>query len=130
MSKVANTLYSGMKVSAILLAAAVATGCVSAKTALKGIGPTAETWTVGDGHSLWGIAGSARVYNMPEKWPLIFKANRDTVSDPDLIQPGQVLRIPRNSTASEVREAIQHAKSRGAWTVGSSEFSDSTYLDQ
>jgi nucleoid-associated protein YgaU len=28
------------------------------------------------------------------KWPLLHDANRGTVRDPDLIYPGQALRIP------------------------------------
>jgi nucleoid-associated protein YgaU len=28
-------------------------------------------------------------------WPRVFEANRDQIADPDLIFPGQVLRVPQ-----------------------------------
>ena len=31
---------------------------------------------------------------MRRSGPVIFEANRDTIKDPDLIHPGQVLKIP------------------------------------
>ena len=43
--------------------------------------------------TLWGIAG--RFYNNPRLWPKIFNSNRDIIKNPDLIFPGQVLRIPQ-----------------------------------
>ena len=52
----------------------------------------AETYTVKSGDTLSGIAkerlGSASAYTE------IFDANRDQLSDPDKIKPGQVLKIP------------------------------------
>jgi nucleoid-associated protein YgaU len=29
------------------------------------------------------------------KWPLLFEANREVIKDPDLIYPGQQIRIPK-----------------------------------
>ena len=41
------------------------------------------------------LSGIAATYLEDEnRWPLIATANRDIVSDPDLIHPGQELRIP------------------------------------
>ena len=52
----------------------------------------ARTYTVKSGDTLSGIAkdqlGSASAYTK------IFEANRDQLSDPDKIKPGQVLKIP------------------------------------
>lgn len=52
-----------------------------------------STYTVKSGDTLSGIAkqhlGDANAYNR------IFEANRDQLSDPDKIKPGQVLKIPR-----------------------------------
>jgi nucleoid-associated protein YgaU len=45
-----------------------------------------------DGDTLFGIAENS--YSDGNLWPRLFTANRDTISDPDLIQVGQVLRIP------------------------------------
>ena len=33
-------------------------------------------------------------YGEANKWPKIYEANRDFIKDPDLIYPGQSLRIP------------------------------------
>jgi nucleoid-associated protein YgaU len=48
------------------------------------------------GECLWYIAGYEQIYGNPLKWPLIYKANKDKIKDPDLIYPGQVLVIPRD----------------------------------
>lgn len=55
--------------------------------------PKEETYTVAAGDSLSKIA--KRVYGDANQWKRIFEANRDQISNPDLIHPGQVLRIPK-----------------------------------
>ncbi len=54
------------------------------------------THVVKKGECLWYIAGYEDIYGNPLKWPLIYKANKDKIKDPDLIYPGQVLAIPRD----------------------------------
>src|SRR5579871_3095037 len=39
---------------------------------------------------LWTIAAQPRVYDDSFQWPILFKANRDQIQDPDLIYPRQV----------------------------------------
>lgn len=66
------------------------------------LGPTAgtagtasaqdQTYVVVSGDSLSKIA--KRHYGDATKWPRIFEANRDQISNPDLIHPGQRLKIP------------------------------------
>jgi nucleoid-associated protein YgaU len=51
-----------------------------------------RTHTVKKGESLSKIA--KRVYGDAQQWRRIYDANRDIVSDPDLIHPGQVLKLP------------------------------------
>jgi nucleoid-associated protein YgaU len=51
-----------------------------------------RTYTVAEGDTLSAIA--QREYGAADRWKAIFEANRDQISDPDLIQPGQVLTIP------------------------------------
>ncbi len=80
------------------------------------------------GDSLWSISGKPDVYNNPYEWPLIYKANRDQIKDADLIYPGQVLSVDRNPTAAEVDAAVDHARHRGAWSIGVVEESDRNYL--
>ena len=55
--------------------------------------PAAEqTYTVVSGDSLSKIA--KKFYGNANAWDRIFQAYRDKISNPDLIRPGQVLRIP------------------------------------
>jgi nucleoid-associated protein YgaU len=51
-----------------------------------------RTYTVQKGDSLSKIA--KREYGDAQSWQRIFEANRDTIQNPDLIYPGQVIRIP------------------------------------
>lgn len=51
-----------------------------------------ETYTVVSGDSLSKIA--KQFYGHANDWHRIFDANRDQLSNPDLIKPGQVLKIP------------------------------------
>ena len=87
------------------------------------------SYTVVRGDTLWDIASYRVIYGNPYQWPLIYKANSHQIDDADLIEPEQVLMIP-NASASEVEVAIQHAKTRGAWSLGVIEESDLAYLRQ
>lgn len=57
-----------------------------------------NTYTVGtwqkDRDCLWNIASKEDIYSDPFMWPKIWQANTDQIRNPDLIHPGQVLRIP------------------------------------
>ena len=87
-------------------------------------------YTVVRGDCLWRIAARSDVYGNPDEWPLIYKANSDKITDADLIYPGQVLVINHHPSAAAVAAAIQHAKTRGPWTLGKVEASDKAYLEQ
>ena len=53
-----------------------------------------RTYTVRPGDSLSKIAKS--LLGDAKKWRLLYEANKEVVgSNPDLIQPGQVLKIPK-----------------------------------
>lgn len=80
------------------------------------------------GDSLWAISGKAETYSDPYKWPLIYKANRDKIKDADLIYPGQNFTVDRNPSAGDAQMAIDHARNRGAWSIGVVEESDRNYL--
>ena len=54
--------------------------------------PAQRSYTVVAGDSLSKIA--KRFYGKANAWKRIFEANQDIVKNPDLIHPGQVLRIP------------------------------------
>jgi nucleoid-associated protein YgaU len=51
-----------------------------------------RTYTVVKGDSLSKIA--KREYGDADKWRTIYEANTDLIKDPDLIYPGQELKIP------------------------------------
>ena len=53
---------------------------------------TGRSYVVVSGDSLSKIA--KREYGDAQKWPKIYEANRNIIKDPDLIYPGQELRIP------------------------------------
>jgi len=64
-----------------------------------------DKYTVVKGDCLWRIAGKKEIYGNPRYWPKIWEANEDgvisappstpkKVTNPNLIYPGQVLRIP------------------------------------
>ena len=90
----------------------------------------ADSYEVVRGDNLWDISGKDSIYANPYQWPLIYKANRDKISDADLIYPGQVFDIDRNASSSDIDAAIDHAKTRGAWSIGVTEESDKAYLAQ
>lgn len=54
-----------------------------------------DTYTVVKGDWLSKIAGYSFIYNDISKWPIIWRANRDQIKDPNLIYPDQVIKIPR-----------------------------------
>jgi nucleoid-associated protein YgaU len=71
------------------------------------------------GETLWWIAEYKQVYDDPFKWPLIYKANRSQIKDPDLIYPDQVFKIARKPEIDDemIAEAIKFAKNRGEWSL-------------
>lgn len=54
-----------------------------------------DTYVVRKGDALWLIASYGYIYNDMTKGSLIYQANRDTMNNPNLIYPNQVLRIKR-----------------------------------
>jgi nucleoid-associated protein YgaU len=90
--------------------------------------PAGMSYNVVRGDHLWGISSKPTIYGNPYSWPLIFKANRDKIKDADLIEPGQVFSIDKNPSSSDTAAAVQHAKTRGEWRLGSAEKSDTDFL--
>ncbi|MDH5611473.1 MAG: LysM peptidoglycan-binding domain-containing protein [Gammaproteobacteria bacterium] len=93
-----------------------------------GMGAGVSSYSVVRGDNLWDISGKDNVYGNSYQWPLIYKTNRNKIKDADLIYPGQVFDIDQNASATDIDAAINHAKTRGAWSVGDVEQSDLDYL--
>lgn len=53
-----------------------------------------EFYTVKSGDSLSKIAKS--YYGNAMKYPVLFEANKEIIKDPNLIYPGQVIRVPKS----------------------------------
>ena len=63
------------------------------KNALANAKPPFEVYTVVNGDYLWRIARKPEVYNDPFQWIRIYTKNRDMITNPDLIFPGQDFKI-------------------------------------
>jgi LysM repeat protein len=74
-----------------------------------------HTIKIEKGQTLWSIAKSDAAYGKSCNWPLIFKANKGKVQDPDLIYPGQVLIIPRGVPVTEKDSACEAATKYGPY---------------
>ena len=56
--------------------------------------PDVISYKVVRGDHLWGIAKKKDHYGNGFAWPIIYKANRDQIENPDLIYPDQVFKVP------------------------------------
>ena len=95
---------------------------------LAEIRAAAMQYEVVRGDSLWSISAKPETYNNPYQWPLIFKANRSQIRDADQIYPGQTFEVDLNPSAGDVESAVNHARNRGAWSIGVMEDSDHRFL--
>ena len=87
--------------------------------------PTAKTYTVKSGDCLWTIA--KKYYGNGALYMAIYNANKDKLSNPNLIHPGQVLTIPDIESAnlsaaksSATRKSTTHTSSSGVKHGGAS----------
>jgi hypothetical protein len=116
--------FSFIKISLLLAAGALMAGCGANKNLQSTEVPTQSPsnaemgktalaasgrYTVVRHDTLWAIAGKNRIYGDHFQWPLIFKANRDEIQDPDLIYPRQIFRIEKGVSLEERQQAKQLA---------------------
>lgn len=74
-------------------------------------------YRVGGNDTLASIAALVGVYNDPLLWPLLYQANRDQIKDPRQIHVGQVLKIPRGLSATDLDAARQKAREAGLFGI-------------
>lgn len=70
--------------------------------------PKEVMYTVVKGDHLWGIARKKEHYGNGFAWPVIYKANRDKIKNPDLIFPKQEFQIP--NLTEEEKEKYEKAR--------------------
>ena len=85
---------------------------------MKSIPTPVKRYTVRRGDTLWGIAAQSQVYQNPYMWPLLYRANRYKIHDPDLIYPQQIFTVPRDYVQEETDAATRRARKRGPWRLG------------
>jgi len=68
-----------------------------------------SSYTVRRGETLPQIAGRSEIYNDLSLWPIIYRANRDQISDPKRLWPGQVLVIPRHFSRDDADGARRYS---------------------
>jgi len=74
-----------------------------------------DFYIVKRGDSLWRIARQEKVYGDPFLWPLLYRYNVAKLSNPDIIEVGQVLIIFKEIGKNEARDARRKAVLRGDW---------------
>jgi len=87
----------------------------SLKNTIAGSGKvyTVGTWSR-NRDCLWNISKKPDIYNNAWLWPKIWQGNRDQIRDPDVIHPGQKLKIPAKGdlTSSEKSAANSYYRSK------------------
>ena len=68
-----------------------------------------STYQVKQGETMRDIARRHEIFNDTFMWPLIYKANRDQIRDPQMVFPGQRLAIPRDLSLDDIIQARKQA---------------------
>lgn len=67
------------------------------------------SYDVVKGDSLWKISKKDNIYADPFMWPLIYKANKDKIKNPNLIYPKQNFKIERALKLDDIKAARMKA---------------------
>ena len=95
-------------ISALILAAA-ASLCSAAEPPLQLAASAPERHIVVPGDTLWGIA--AEFLKEPWRWPEIWRMNREQISNPNRIFPGDIIVLDRDGSGNP-RLRLQNARLR------------------
>jgi nucleoid-associated protein YgaU len=95
----------------------------SIKTLRETLTKAEKTYVVGtwskDRDCLWNIAKKPDIYGDAFKWPKIWQKNREQIKNPDIIFPGQILKIPApapltQDEESAARKYYRHRREKAA----------------
>lgn len=76
-----------------------------------------SSYTVKPGETLWQISARPEVYDDDLLWPLLYKSNRDQITDPRKIYADQELTVPRKFSSDDAEAARKEARSSGIYPV-------------
>jgi len=94
-----------------------ATAGSEAKTVAKAAPAAITEYIVKKGDSLWMIAKYKDIYGDDFLWPIIYKANKGQIKNPNLIYPGQKLNIPRDGfSMDDIKKARKKAGAKKPYT--------------
>jgi hypothetical protein len=80
--------------------------------------PQAEMkYVVKKGDSLWKISAKSSVYGDPFEWPLLFRANRDQITDPDIIDTNEELGVKKDFDENRGCRRERHAAIQASFTA-------------
>jgi nucleoid-associated protein YgaU len=94
--KVSGTAKSTEEAEKIAIALGNTKGVSTVQNDIKpaAAAPESKFYTVKSGDTLWAISEREYGKGQGDKYNVIFEANKPMLTNPDLIYPGQVLRIP------------------------------------
>lgn len=79
------------------------------KSLVNALQSQVKVYTVGtwqrDRDCLWNISKKKDIYDNAWLWPKIWQGNRDQIKDPDVIEPGQKLKIPKGTELDQEEKA-------------------------
>ena len=82
------------------------------RASIANVIPAEKVYIVGtwakDRDCLWNISKKKDIYANPFMWPKIWQGNRDQIKDPDIIHPGQKLKIPAVGELSAAEKKAEH----------------------
>jgi nucleoid-associated protein YgaU len=76
---------------------------------IAGADSVAKHYVVRKGDNLWAIAARSSVLGDPMEWPLLYRANRDSITDPDLIEVDQDLSYASDDDRTTIATAVKEA---------------------
>jgi LysM repeat protein len=94
-----------------------AVGSSEGKTVAETAPGAITEYIVKKGDSLWTIAKYKDIYGDDFLWPIIYKANKEQIKNPNMIYPGQKLKIPRDGfSMDDIKKSRKKAGAKKPYT--------------